>query len=227
MTRSIVLAATLLLISCGRGMEPEKDSTVIARRDTVVMRDTIRIVPQLRDWQKGFGLTNDPEKDSVWGKPVSYYIQDSACSWTAKDFYYGAFQPDDGGATHDLLAHVYTDNDKLRPFYRWCLTKTIHVADGALWELLGDPARRYVEKFPQEFFTYVDHDTTGEREKEWAGAIGYSGSYRYEDYRRPDLIRKNLLTAMKNNCRYCDAKVISRIEEFARSCFDGEAVAAE
>ena len=74
-----------------------------------------------------------------------------------------------------MLSLVTTNDNNLRPFYRWCLNKTIQIEDGALAEYTGIPARQYAEKFPKEFFEYMDYDTTKEKYGDWVGSISYSG----------------------------------------------------
>ena len=129
------------------------------KADTIVRHDTININNE-NNWQQGFGLTHDPAIDSVWGKPVKFYISNAACSPVAIDFYQGQFRPTDNNTTEALLKLTTTDDKSLRPFYRWCLDKTIQIQDGALAEYTGIPARAYAEKFPDEFFAYLDTDTT-------------------------------------------------------------------
>lgn len=67
------------------------------------------------DWQESFGLSHDPQKDSVWNQPVAYYISDRKCARLAIDFYYGRLRPADNATTDSLLAMATTGNDKLRP----------------------------------------------------------------------------------------------------------------
>jgi hypothetical protein len=190
------------------------------RADTVVKHDTIYLNNvDAPDWQKSFDLTHDPDKDTVWGKPVSYYLNDNECAGIAYEFYYGYFRPSDNGATDELLKYAATDNARLRPFYRWCLNKTIQISDGALAEHVGVPARRYAEKFPKEFFEYMDYDTTGDKYKDWISAISYSGFYDIDDYKKPQEIRDRLINRMERNCIHCNDQILGRIEKFAKDCF--------
>ena len=190
-----------------------------ANPDTIYIHDTIPVLKPVDDWQKGFGLTHDPEADSIWFKPVSYYINDKNCSGLAVDFYYGRLRPSDDGATTELLKLAATGNDKLRPFYRWCLNKTILVQDGALAELTGIPARIYAEKFPNEFFAYMDIDSSGEKINDWIAAIAYSGFYDEDDHKNATAIRKRFSNTMISHCYSCDKKMLERIDSFATRCF--------
>jgi hypothetical protein len=66
------------------------------RADTVVKHDTIYLNNDNNpDWQKNFDLTRDPDKDTVWGKAVSYYLNDKDCAGITYEFYYGYFRPRD------------------------------------------------------------------------------------------------------------------------------------
>lgn len=188
------------------------------KQDSSVKYDTVYINDQ-NDWQAGFGLTHDPKIDSVWGKPVEYYIDNPECSPIAIDFYQGEFRPTDNRITATLLGLVSTNDKNLRPFYRWCLNKTIQIQDGALGEYTGEPARRYAEKFPNEFFEYMDYDTTREKYSDWVNSILYSGYYLIDDYKNPDATRKRMTTIMKRNCKNCNDSMLKRFEKFALDCF--------
>jgi hypothetical protein len=211
----------IALSSCGSNSTNTLADNAADRKDTVFVHDTVYVNNDgYREWQRGFGLSYIPEQDSIWGKPVAYYIEDKSCDPLAIDFYYGEFKPSDNHSTAKLLSLTYTDNDKLRPFYRWCLNKTIQVADGALGEYTGEPAISYAEKFPKELFAYMDFDTTGEKYMQWVSSINYSGFYRYEDYQKPALAQQALAKAMKQNCRDCNDSMKRRIDKFVKDCFN-------
>src|SRR5687768_9352668 len=105
-------------IACNNTKETNAASGNRSKPDTVtiIKRDTVFIDRNDRDWQLSFGLTHDPAEDSVWFKPVQYYLSDNACSGPARDFYYGLLRPADNGVTDELLQLATTDNAKLRPF---------------------------------------------------------------------------------------------------------------
>lgn len=171
------------------------------------------------DWQEGFGLSHDTTVDSIWQKPVKFYLDQPNCSPLARDFYFGIFRPSDNDSTAELLALATTENAQLRPFYRWCLNKTIQVQDGALAEYTGVPARRYAEQFPIEFFIYMDQDTSGSRYLDWTAAISYSGFYDQEDYKQTGKIKKDFADKMKQHCAGCTQDWVMRIEKFVGDCF--------
>jgi hypothetical protein len=129
------------------------------------------------------------------------------------------FRPTDNHTTAALLALATTDDPDLRPFYRWCLTKTIQIQDGALGEMTGVPARRYAEKFPVAFFEYMDRDTTRKTYLDWVNSISYSGFYDQDDYEKPEDVRERLSRVMKSNCVHCGEKLKVRIDSFAADCF--------
>jgi hypothetical protein len=215
---SIIFITTFASCNSNRA---DKNASVNANKvDTFIKHDTIYISQSNNsDWQKSFNLSHDPDKDTIWGKPVSYYLNDKECATIAYEFYYGYFRPSDDGATDELLKYAVTDNNKLRPFYRWCLNKTIQISDGALAEHVGVPARRYAEQFPKEFFEYMDCDTTNGKYKDWVSAISYSGFYDIDDYKKPQEIRNRLINEMKKNCINCSGQLSKRIDRFAKDCF--------
>ena len=211
------IISLILLTSCADRQSKTATAKQIALKDTVIKHDTIFY--SNNDWQQGFGLTHNPEVDSIWGKPVKFYIDNPKCSPIAIDFYQGQFRPADNNTTAALLSLVTSNDNDLRPFYRWCLNKTIQIQDGALAEYTGVPARQYAEKFPKEFFMYMDYDTTGNKYTDWVNAILYSGFYDRDDYKMPQAIRKHMTETMKKNCNFCSDQLKKRIDKFAADCF--------
>ena len=149
---------------------------------------------------------------------MKFYTDNSKCSPIAIDFYYGQFRPTYNYTTAALLSLATTNDNTLRPFYRWCLNKTILIQDGALGECTGIPARQYAEKFPREFFEYMDYDTTGDKYADWVNSILYSGFYDSDDEEKPAAIRNRMSKKMKENCISCDAQLKQRIDKFANDC---------
>ena len=182
------------------------------KKDTVIFRSDI-------DWQENFELTHDIDKDSIWNKPVRFYVKNPKCDKTTIAFYFGKFRPSDNEETAKLLQLVVSDDINLRPFYRWILNKTIQIQDGALGEYTGSPARRYAEKFPNEFFEYMDIDPSGDKYSKWYNSILYSGFYHGEDFNKPEIVRQNLAKTMQSNCKNCNENMYSRIQKFALDCF--------
>jgi hypothetical protein len=164
-----IILSFILITACTDQQSQSVASTPSIAKDPVIKPDSL--LPPFNDWQQSFGLTHDPVLDSIWGKRVTFYINNPNCSPIAKDFYTGKFRPGDNPETATLLALVTTNDNNLRPFYRWCLNRTIQIQDGALSEYTGVPARQYAEKFPNEFFAYMDFDTTGAKYFEWVNAI--------------------------------------------------------
>ena len=209
---------SFLLTACN---ESHGDNTIAEKKshsDTILKHDAVYVSNQ-NDCQQGFGLTHEAEKNSVWGKPVKFNIDNPRCSPTAIDFYQGQFRPTDNNTTAALLKLVTTDDNNLRPFYRWCLNKTIQIQDGALAEYTGAPARQYAEKFPKEFFQYIDSDKSLSMYKDWVSSISYSGFYANEDYKDATVVRQKMADKMKQNCKHCDIELQKRIDTLVADCF--------
>lgn len=212
----ILIIVLTLLTSCSQN--ENKHSTNI-KQEPKTPSMPLRTYPDssgAKNWQQGFGLTHNPKLDTIWYKPVEYYLSDKECSSLAKDFYYGKLRPSDDSLTKELLKLSATKNSKLRPFYRWCLNKTILIQDGALAEYTGQPARLYSETFPKEFFEYMNIDTSGQKYIKWTGSIAYSGYYENEDYKNKKVITEKIIQKMKTNCKSCESE---KIEKFANDCF--------
>lgn len=211
-----LILLTFILISCSKKTESvTKDS----EGKILVYPEKVTSDKQKNsnnNYQIGFNLTHNIEIDSVDGKPVKFYIENKKCDSLAKAFYYGKFRPTDDSLTTKLLELSYTNDKNLRPFYRWILDKTIEIADGALAELPGVPARKYAEKFPEELFNFLDSDSSKTRYSNWTDIISYSGFYETDDYEKPKLIRKKMEAEMIKNS---STKLQNRITKFTSDCF--------
>ena len=181
-------------------------------RDTVWLRDTVKLHKTDR-WQRFFNLSHDPHRDSIWGKPVDYYISNPDCNALAFDFYYGSFRPTDNASTAELLELVLEPNEELRPFYRWCLEKTMEIADGALGEYTGQPARKYAEQYPKEFLQYMQQRNDSNTYWMWVDMISFSGLFNYSD--QPEAAFEGIQERMLNNCKDCEEPEKNQIRQFA------------
>lgn len=207
MTRILYSFLILILFSCNQ------------KSETVGIENQDSVATEVQHWQDGFKLTHHIDIDSIWGKPVRFYVTNKDCDPKALAFYLGTYRPTDEPETARLLSLATTDNDSLRPFYRWILNKTILIQDGALAEYTGVPARKYAEKFPKEFFEYMDFDQSGEKYSDWVNAIAYSGFESSDNHKKQIEIAENLASTMVSNCLECDTKMKERIEKFSKDCF--------
>jgi len=146
-------------------------------------------------------------------------VTNKKCDSTALKFYLGCYRPKDEAETARLLNLITTENDSLRPFYRWIVNKTILIQDGALAEYTGVPARKYAEKFPKEFFEYMNSDQSGKKYFDWCNSISYSGFYDFENYRDTKKIKDDIIKTMMNNCTDCNENYEDKINKFANDCF--------
>lgn len=190
---------------------------IISCKKENLNKDSVSLIKE--DWQENFGLTHNIDKDTIWYKPVRFYLENKNCSPIAKDFYFGKYRPTDEPKTAELLNLATTEDNHLRPFYRWILNKTIQIQDGALGEYTGLPARKYAEKFPKEFFEYMDYDKTGQKYIEWTSSIEYSGFDKNDDWKKPNTIREKIILKMSENCINCNEIYRNRILKFANDCF--------
>ncbi|WP_396164727.1 hypothetical protein [Flavobacterium sp.] len=200
----------LILVSCNSNNFKEKNDLINKQTDF-----DKKVINRRKNKQISINI----DKDSIWNKPVRFYVDNPNCNKTATAFYFGKFKPEDNEKTANLLELVVSDDTNLRPFYRWILNKTILIQDGALGEYTGLPARKYAEKFPNEFFEYIDFDTSGEKYIDWCNSILYSGFHTDDDYKKPNVIRQNLIKTMKSNCKKSNDSINKRIEKFALDCF--------
>ena len=206
MSKIILFSLLMIMLSCKR-----KETNILPKKDATIYEST--------NWQDDLKLTHSIDLDSVWNKPVRFYVTNKKIDSTALKFYLGVYRPKDEPETARLLNLITVENDSLRPFYRWILNNTIIIQDGALAEYTGVPARKYAEKFPKEFLDYMAFDKSGRRYFDWYNSISYSGFYYFENFKDKKAIRENLITTMMNNCKDCDAEYKKRIRKFAKDCF--------
>lgn len=209
--------ALFVVISCSKTAKSELNNSDTFVTDSISKENQVlsNSKPKM-DWQVSFNLTHNSSIDTINGMPVKFYIENKKCDSLAITFYYGKYRPTDDDLITNLLNLSSTDDEELRPFYLWILDKTIEIADGALAEYPGIPARKYAEKFPEELFKFIDADTTKNRYSNWTDIISYSGFYEDDDYKNPKLIRKNLVSEMLKNS---SSKLQNRITKFASDCF--------
>ena len=150
---------------------------------------------------------------AIGGRPASFYLNNPRVSPLAKALYTARFRPTDNDSTTQLLALVTTNDQTIRPFYRWCLDFTITVSDGALGEYPGAPALAYATKFPQEFFAYMDKDASGQRYKKWVVIIAYSGlNYNQTGLKNQQII----INGMTKHCVACGTAITKKITAFSK-----------
>ncbi|MBO0360271.1 hypothetical protein J0X19_20090 [Hymenobacter sp. BT186] len=215
------LVPLLLLCACNSQPTPITSSppsppppvtTPAEKRGRPVPPDTAAYTGPV--WRDKLNGNIYPLPDSIGGKSVSFYLANPQISPLAKALYTGRFRPTDTDSTTRLLDLVTTNDQALRPFYRWCLDFTIIISDGALGEYPGEPALTYATKFPQEFFAYMDKDKTGERYKRWVEIIAYSGLSNYEELAVNT--QKILANSMTKQCHLCASETKTRIHIFAK-----------
>jgi len=207
--RPLIIIALLLFVACNG----DKNSTEKILGDTLqtnLKTVSVDTTPTSKNiWLDK--LTNNKYNlpDTIAGKPAIFYLDNPKVAPIAKLLYYEKFRPGDNDSTTQLLKLVTTDDEEIRPFYRWCLDLTIQISDGALAEYPGEPALKYAIKFPQEFFIYMDKDATGQRYKEWTEIIAYSGLSDYTKH--SSQIQNEIIIKMTNNCAACDSDMKKRI----------------
>ncbi|MBP6024924.1 hypothetical protein [Ferruginibacter sp.] len=186
----------LFLIACGNNSNNQNEITI----------------NQVSDTYKN-------NQDSIIGRSVNFYTQNKNCSQIAKNYYAGKFNPSDNDSTTELLNLSLTSDTLLRPFYFWCLDNVIREADGALMEYVGIPARKYIEKYPTEFFKYISSKQFFENKNNWVTAINYSGYYDYESTDNKKEALRNFVTATTKSCFKCTVQQKTEIKSFAKECF--------
>ena len=212
------LSLFVTVLFFGNSCQTKREGKVYRVEERLV-RDTVYLSMPRRDWQKDFGLSHNPNEDTILGNPASMYLNNVHCSGLAKAFYYGQYKPTDDFITPELLNLALTEQDSLRPFYLWCLSKTILISDGALGEYIGSPARAFIEQYPKAFFELMDKENSPQLYNKWVSGIRYSGllDFYYTDKRfSRSEIQQILEKEMLKNCVSCSAQIKQRISRLTK-----------
>ena len=86
---------------------------------------------------------------------IKFYLNNSQVSKTAKDFYKGKFKPSDDNRTMSILDSLNTRNNSTRPFYIYLVSTMMQKSDGALSEALGNAAKNFIERHPNEAVNFL------------------------------------------------------------------------
>ncbi|MBS1685166.1 MAG: hypothetical protein JSS76_10440 [Bacteroidetes bacterium] len=184
--------------------------------DTVYVHDTVYIANNY-DWRGIFGFRHhNDELDSIEGHPVTYYTSDTLCSAFAVGFIYGDWRPSCDRMTDELLALSVRPAPKFHPFYVWCLFMTLRLSDACLAESVGQPARRYAETYPREFFTNIERSENADMYGVFKDCIRYSGDYVGEGSAK--VMSAHIEASMLSHCSGCDSALRKRIHQFATDC---------
>ena len=212
--RPLILISSLILFACNDNKKSIGQSSIDTPqlKSKLTTADTLHLTKNI--WTDRLNNNKYPLPDTIGGRPVSFYLENQKVASIAKALYKGQFRPEDNDTTTQLLSLVVTDDSIIRPFYRWCLDFTISISDGALGEYPGTPALKYATKFPQEFFAYMDKDTSGQRYKEWTEIIAYSGLSNYDETNSE--IERKIIQDLLTNCKSCNANLKTRISKFAK-----------
>lgn len=186
--------------------------------DTVVVYDTMWMHDTLvryveANWQKNLNITQNPEADTIFDRAVEEYLNNPSCDALAFDFYYGSFKPGDNALTSEFIDLIFTKDEQLRPFYLWCFHKTIEMSDGALAEMLGSPARRFISKQPILFLNFISRDEFKSGYGQWIEIINYSGlhDYQYDS----ESAYQDIFNSMKANCSNCSDSTLQVLKGIA------------
>jgi hypothetical protein len=207
----LVLSLTACTGNSDPAEKPPVKSAAIAR-EGILAPDTVRFADTT--WLGRFAGKLYVVPDTISSRPAAYYLRHPAVSPLAKALYAGRYRPSDvqADSVMQLLVLVSTDDEQIRPFYRWCLDFTIYIADGALGEYPGEPARQYALKFPQEFLTYLNQDSSGARYKRWGEAIAYSGLSKYPE--SLEATKNQLKREIQANCSCCNEATRRGMQNF-------------
>jgi hypothetical protein len=207
------LLAILFLVACN----DNRTKTQKISADTTKSVNTLDTLPIENLWVDKLNGNKYYKPDSFNYRPASFYLSNPKVSPIAKALYNEQFRPEDNDSTTQLLALITTDNNEIRPFYRWCLDLTIQISDGALAEYPGEPALKYAIKFPREFMDYMNSDTSLARYGRWTEIITYSGLPNQDStYNYNYIVRK-----MSVNCKDCSKQTLDSIKIFAKAVIAG------
>ena len=111
-------------------------------------------IPDINDPALHPNLVNKTQVDSLNGKPIDFYLNNSQIDQYSKMLYLGKFAVSDDNLTLGILDSLDSDNSETRPFYFFVAHQILTTSDGALSEVLGFYTLDYLTSYPCEFFRW-------------------------------------------------------------------------
>ena len=141
-------------------------------------------------------LTNKTFVNKLNGRSIDFYLNHKSIDSPAKLFYKGRYALYDDEETFSFLDSVMTKNEETRPFYLFIYNQAMKVTDGALSEYMASVCRRYLEKYPCEFFAGLNDNVSKIDVDKWTGFIGFD----IYDRKTFDSVVADVDKKVKNSC---------------------------
>jgi hypothetical protein len=160
---SITCIVLSLIFSCSTPTEQKKRQAIevpspepIAKQQydfSITPEDTVRLLASERKFQL--------KVDSLGGKSVVEYLNNSNILSTAKQLYNGEFELSDNQETFELLEITHQCPEEFRPFYFHLFNYIATVSDGALSEVFGQDVHHLIEHRTEFFFKHFENTRDG------------------------------------------------------------------
>ncbi len=160
MRLTIILLVLTVAFSCSRTSEQKNKAIQLPAVEprtqsnfTITPDDTTRLLSSDQTFQL--------KVDSIGGKPIDEYLNNTNILSTAKQLYHGQFELSDERATFELLEITHQCPDEIRPFYFHLFNYIATVSDGALSEVFGQDVLHLIELRTEFFFKYFEKTEDG------------------------------------------------------------------
>ncbi len=154
--------------------------------------------------------------ESILGKPITYYLNNSQIDRFSKMYYQGQFKIYDNSETFAILDSVMTVNNETRPFYFYIFNSILNQSDGAVSEYVAGICLKYLEKMPCEFLNYCKNEDYKVSISKWSRYIGFQLDSKKEFEKIQALIDKevsNRCLEFKNDWDILKNEIKTKIEE--------------
>lgn len=119
------------------------------------------------------GALRNRVKVSVLGsKTVGFYLSSSKIDDNAKGFYKGQVDFKSSKVLIEILDSALVCSEDVRPFYFFIFNRIVDLSDGSFDDLIAARCKRYIEKYPCDFFNSFNEPEQIINVVRWTTLIG-------------------------------------------------------
>jgi hypothetical protein len=197
--RKITFAILLLIITGCRGEKRESTSMnndkKVIQKENLVNSQTTEGIDSLRD-------------------PYSpYYLSDKSSKEIGQMILDDNVRPTDNKVTFSIMDSLLAKNYEDRKFYFKVFVKILDQADGALAEVVGIPAMKFVEYHTKEFID-LSSNFTYKQQESWANFIGWE--IYFDSKKDPAKDGEKFVEKLVSNCSDLDSRSKLNLDNFSK-----------
>lgn len=150
--------------------------------------------------------------DSLNGKPISFYLENSETHELVKSFYLEEFIPSDNDTTFELLDILTGKNEIIYPFYFHFFNAICLLSDGAISEVMGKHCMRMIYNYPKYTFSFFKDNS--QLLGKYIVFITYELYFKYDDTSNIEISESEFFNYLKESLNLSDNDVLKIYNEF-------------